>query len=100
MKKKKHLETKFIQFLLERHKELEEDDDIDVPLSEDEDEDLLQFRKNKSLKPIDLPIEEEEDEEDKGDEEPTDDEILEKLMVEYRKLKKQYESKLQNRKRR
>jgi hypothetical protein len=97
--KKKHLETKFLKFLLERQKQLEEDGDVNVPLPEDE-EGLPRVRKTLRMKPIDVPIEEEEDEDDIEDEVFTDEEILERLTLKYKILKNEYEDKLRNRKRR
>ena len=101
--KKKYLETKFLKFLLERQKQLEEgeDGDVNVPLPEDE-EGLPRVRKTLRMKPIDVPIEEEEDEEDIDieDEVFTDEEILERLTLKYKILKNEYENKLRNRKRR
>jgi hypothetical protein len=99
--KKKHLETKFLKFLLERQKQLKEDGDVNVPLPEDE-EGLPRVRKTLRMKPIDVPIEEEEDEEDIDieDEVFSDEEILERLTLKYKILKNEYEDKLRNRKRR
>jgi len=106
MKKKKHLETKFLKFLLERQKQMEdeEDGDINIPLPED-GEDLPPVRKTLRMKPIDVPIEEEEDEEDGDDldieeDGSSDEEILERLTLKYKILKNEYENKLRNRKRR
>ncbi len=83
--KKKHLQTRFIQFLLERYKDRPntEETDIDIPLSDDE-------------------VQDEEDTNLKGkdeDEEPTkDDIVIEGLLKQYKKLKRQYESiKVRNR---
>lgn len=89
MKKKKHLDTKFLEFLLERQKQQEEDeDDVPVP-GEGEDQ------------PIKVQIEDEDDEEDlEIEEEGTDEEILERLTLKYKILKHEYENKLRNRKRR
>lgn len=104
MKKKKHLETKFLKFLLERQKQLEEDEDgdVNVPLPND-DEDLPPVRKTLSMKPKKVPIEEDEidgDDLDIEDEGSTDEEILERLTLKYKILKNEYENKLRNRKRR
>jgi hypothetical protein len=106
MKKKKHLETKFLKFLLERQKQMEdeEDGDINIPLPED-GEDLPPVRKTLRMKPIDVPIEEEEDEENGEDldieeDGSSDEEILERLTLKYKILKNEYENKLRNRKRR
>ena len=107
MKNKKYIHTKFINYLWEKYNntpEPEDEDDIDIPLPEDDEEDLPGLKKK--FKPKELSIEEEEDEEDiedtdDGEEEPlSDEEILEKLILEYKKLKKVYENKLQRRKRR
>ena len=104
MKKKKHLETKFLKFLLERQKQLEEgeDGDVNVPLPDD-GEDLPPVRKTLRMKPKEVPLGEEEDEEDDLDIEDnssTDEEILERLTLKYKILKNEYEDKIRNRKRR
>lgn len=105
MNKKQHLQTKFLNFLLERQKQLENDEegDVNVPLPND-DGDLPQTKKNLRMKPIEIPfIEEDEEENDEEEievetETGTDDEILEKLLIQYRKLKKEYDNKLHYRK--
>ena len=88
--KKRHLETKFLKFLIERYKDLEEEEnDFDILELEEEGESPLK-------KPISIPIVgngEEEEEED-------DDMIIDKLLTEYRKIKKQYESKIHNKRKR
>jgi hypothetical protein len=105
--KKQHLQTKFLNFLLERQKQIEndgEEGDVNIPLPDDED--LPQTKKNLKMKPIEIPfIEEDEEENDDEDievetETGSDDEILEKLLIQYRKLKKEYDNKLHQRKRR
>jgi hypothetical protein len=105
MKKKKHLETKFLKFLLERQKQLE-DGDVNVPLTDD-GEDLPPVRKTLRMKPMEVQMEEEEEEDeidgddlDIEDECSNDEEILEKLTLKYKKIKNEYENKLRNRKRR
>ena len=88
MKKKKHLDTKFLEFLLERQKQMEEEEEVEVP---DEEKDL----------PTKVQIEEEDEEEDlEIEDEGTDEEILERLTLKYKILKHEYENKLRNRKRR
>lgn len=84
--KKKHLETKFLRFLIERYKDSEDDEsEIDTPLSDEIDE---------PINLIDIPIK--EDEEDQENQNEDDDIIIDKLLTEYRKIKKQYESKIHN----
>jgi hypothetical protein len=94
MKKKKHLHTNFIKFLLERHLEDPDvDDEIERPIPDEESEEL-RLRKSRKLNEFDdeeeLPFDEpqQEDSEDGEDDEDT----IDKLLTEYRKLKKQYES--------
>ena len=108
MKKKKHLETKFLKFLLERQKQLEEDEngDVNVPLPND-DEDLPPVRKTLRMKPMEVQMEEEDEEDeiygddlDIEEDGSTDEEILERLTLKYKILKNEYENKLRNRKRR
>ena len=94
--KKRHLETKFLKFLLERYKDLE-DGDIDTPQTKEDDEPKLNSKI--PIKLIDIPIEEEEGDEENGEEE-NDDIIIEKLLNEYRKIKKQYESKIHDKRKR
>ena len=88
MKKKKHLDTKFLEFLLERQKQLEEEEEVDVPVP---GEDL----------PKNAQIEVEDDEEDlEIEDEGTDEEILERLTLKYKILKNEYENIIRNWKRR
>jgi len=81
--KKKHLETKFLRFLIERYKDLEDDN-----------EETLSDEIDKSINSIDIS----EDDDDEEEENRNDDIIIDKLLTEYRKIKKQYESKLHNKK--
>jgi hypothetical protein len=91
MKKKKHLHTNFIKFLLERHLEDPDvDDEIEQPIPDEELEDFKN-RKSKKLNEFEdddeeLPIEEPQQEEE------DDEDTINQLLTEYRKLKKQYES--------
>jgi hypothetical protein len=91
MTKKKHLHTNFIKFLLERHQEDPDvDDDIEIPIPDDELEEL-KMKRPKKLNEFDdeeeLPVEQPQEEEE-------DDDTIDKLLTEYRKLKKQYESRM------
>lgn len=96
--KKRHLETKFLKFLLERYKDLEDEEgDIDTPLPDEEDKPKINSKR--PIKLIDIPIEEEEEDEENGEDED-DDIIIEKLLNEYRKIKKQYESKIHDKRKR
>ncbi len=74
MKKNKHLQTNFIKFLLERNLEdTDSDEELELPDFDDED------------------VEEGDD--------SNEDDTIEELVTEYRKLKKQYESnRISNRK--
>jgi hypothetical protein len=93
MKRRKHLHTNFIKFLLERHLEDPDvDDEIEKPIP---DEELEETKLKKSRK-----INEFEDEEELPFEEPQqedsedgdDDATIDKLLNEYRKVKREYES--------
>ncbi len=94
MKRRKHLHTNFIKFLLERHLEDPDvDDEIEKPIPDEELEEMKQ-KKSRKINEFDdedeeLPFEEpqQEDSED-GD----DDDTIDKLLNEYRKVKREYES--------
>jgi hypothetical protein len=86
MKKRKFLQTDFIKFILEKYSEGQElpDDEVEVP-----DEEGNELRKKKIRK-----LNEFEDEEEPiEDEEEGDDEIIDELLNEYKRLKRKYESK-------
>ena len=94
MKRRKHLHTNFIKFLLERHLEDPDvDDEIEKPIP---DEELEEMKHKKSLKinefddeDEELPFEEPQQEDsENGD----DDDTIDKLLNEYRKVKREYES--------
>ena len=96
MRRRKKIHTDFIKFLLERHSdnELEPDEEMNYPQDVDDEEDEVPFRK-KRFKPIDIPLRDDDEEIVDYDEEDTgedDDIIIEKLLKEYTKLKKQYEN--------
>lgn len=92
MKKKKHLHTNFIKFLLERHLEDPDvDDEIERPIP-DEELDELQLKKSRKLNEFEDEEEELPFEEPQQDEEDKDEDTIDQLLIEYRKLKRQYES--------
>jgi len=98
-KKRNHLQTKFVKFLIEKY---ENDDPFyEIPSEEDEEKELKKKKKSVELIPIDYEEVGEEDSEENYDEcdndETDDDEVIEKLLNEYSKLKKQYENKLRPR---
>lgn len=104
MEKKKHLQTKFIQFLWERYNdtsEPEDEYDIETPLPEEEREYLLHLKKDKPLKSVEIQEEEDELEEEPVEDEGEDeDKVIERLLHQYKKLKREYESnKIRNRRR-
>jgi len=101
MKKRNHLQTKFMKFLIEKH--TKDDPYYDIPSpEEDEERELKKKKKTPKLIPIDYEEVEEEDDEENDDEydeeRAEDDEVIEKLLNEYRNLKKKHESKLHQRK--
>ncbi len=81
MKKKKHLETDFLKFLLEQQSQPQK-----------EEEELI----------VEEPIEEEDEVSDTEEEEPIEDDekLIEKLTLKYKNLKREYDNQLFNRKRR
>jgi hypothetical protein len=83
MKKRKFLQTDFIKFILEKYSEGQElpDDEVEVP---DEDRELRRkkIQKLNEFEDEEEPIEDEEDEE-----------IIDELLNEYKRLKRKYESK-------
>jgi hypothetical protein len=86
MRKRKFLQTDFIKFILEKYSEGQglPDDEVEVP-----DEEGTELRKKKVRK-----LNEFEDEEEPiEDEEQGDDEIIDELLNEYKRLKRKYESK-------
>ena len=94
MKKKKHLHTNFIKFLLERHLEDPDvDDEIERPIPDEELEEL-RLRKSRKLNEFDedeeLPFDEPQQEDSEDGE--NDEDTIDQLLTEYRKLKRQYES--------
>lgn len=94
--RRRKIQTDFIKFLLEKHSEDELEPDEEMILPEDGDEeDEVPFRK-KRFKPFDIPLRDDDEEfVDYDDEEDTgedDDIIIEKLLKEYTKLKRQYEN--------
>ena len=85
MRKRKFLQTDFIKFILEKYSEGQglPDDEVEVP-----DEEGTELRKKKVRK-----LNEFEDEEEPiEDEEQGDDEIIDELLNEYKRLKRKYES--------
>lgn len=85
MKKGKHIHTDFIKFLLEKHSEIKnQDEELETPELEEEDEDEEGEDEDE--------IEEEDKDNKNQDENEEEDEIIEKLLNEYKKVKKQYEN--------
>lgn len=92
MRKRKNLHTNFIKFILEKYSEqgqsLPDDDEVDRPEGEAQPSKL---KKKISVRKMNEFDEEEiQDEEDIHEFE--DDEIIDELLNEYRKLKKKYEN--------
>ena len=86
MKKRKFLQTDFIKFILEKYSEGQvlPDDEIEVT---DEEGTELRRKKVKKLNEF------EDEEEPIEDEEESNDEIIDELLNEYKRLKRKYESK-------
>lgn len=96
MKQRKHLQTDFIKFILEKYsqgQELPDDDEVETP---DDETTEPHLRKKNSIKRL---VEFEDEPSD--DDEKTDDEIIDELLNEYKRLKRKNESyRLHNRRKR
>ncbi len=79
MKNGKHVQTDFIKFIIEKYSNIDLEDETLKLDNESQDEKESKPKNSKSKK----------DEEDVNEE---DDEIIEKLLTEYQKVKKEYES--------
>ena len=90
-RKRKHLQTDFIKFILEKYSKESQDipeDEILIPDEESEESELRKKRKIKLLNEVDDEVQNDEDEESQSNE----DEIIDELLNEYKKIKKKYES--------
>lgn len=95
MKQRKHLQTDFIKFILEKYSQGQElpDDEAERP---DDETIEPQLRKKSSMKRL---VEFEDEPTD--DDEKSDDEIIDELLNEYKRLKRKNESyRLHNRRKR
>ena len=88
MNKKKHIQTNFFRFLLEKYSndqntqsDIEFDDEVETPDEEIDDE---QPKRIKRMVEFDDEVEDPERTED--------DDIIDELVKEYKKIKKQYEN--------
>ena len=94
MKKRKHLQTSFIKYILEKYSNgqgLPDEEEIEIPDDENETPQLRIKKKLRKLNEL-----EDDDNEVQDDEETTedeDDEIIDELLNEYKRLKRKYESK-------
>jgi hypothetical protein len=89
-KKRKFLQTDFIKFILEKYSD-QVQSDIEEPIEDDETREL----RNQKLKK--KPLNEVDDEEPIEDDE-VDDEIIDSLLNEYKRLRMKYEnSRIHNR---
>lgn len=93
-KKRRHLHTDFIRFILEKYSNEGQDlpeDEIPIPDDdESEDPELRKNRKIKLLKELDDEVQGQDEEEPQSDEKG--DEIIDELLNEYKRLKRKYES--------
>ena len=89
MKQKNYVISNFLKFLLEKY--------------DQDEEETIEVKKDKKVNPPYPPAQEEEEDEDDIEEidDENADEIIERLLSEYKKVKKQYESrKIYNRRKR
>lgn len=92
-KRRKHLQTDFIKFILEKYSQGGQDlpeDETPIPDDESEDPELRKNRKTKLLKELDDEVQSQDEEESQDEED--DDEIIDELLNEYKRLKRKYES--------
>ncbi len=89
--KRKHVQTDFIKFIVEKYSkepeegdDMENEDEIEMP---DDEEGQSPHRKRKPKL-----VNEFDDEEETDDEKTVDDELIDELLNEYKRLKKKYES--------
>jgi hypothetical protein len=91
--KRKHLQTDFVKFILEKYsregQDLPEGEEIENPDDENEEP---EFRKRKGIKKLNEFDDEDEIEEDDEESNEVDDELIDELLNEYKRLKKKYES--------
>ncbi len=96
--KKRHIQTNFIKFIIEKYSNDQEtqihiEDEDEIQIQEEEPEKPMKPQTKKTDKDI-----EEEDEDLEGNK---DDDIIDELLQEYKKVKKQYENRrLSNRRKR
>lgn len=94
--KKRHIQTNFIKFIIEKYSndqepqiEIDDEDEIEIPEEETEETEKSQSKKVDAQKEV---------EDLEGTE---DDDIIDELLQEYKKVKKQYENRrLSNRRKR
>ena len=90
--KKRHIQTNFIKFIIEKYSNDQEpqvdiEDEIEIPEEETEETEKPQSKKVQN--------------EDEDLEDTVDDDIIDELLQEYKKVKKQYENRrLSNRRKR
>lgn len=97
MKKRRHLQTDFVKFIIEKYSNLPEED---VEVDEDENDEPQQKSYRKKLKQLNE-FEDDDNVEVQDEDEPSeDDEIIDELLNEYKRLKKKYENnRISNRRR-
>ena len=97
MKKRRHLQTDFVKFIIEKYSNLPE---VDVEVDEDENDEPQQKSYRKKLKQLNE-FEDDDNVEVQDEDEPSeDDEIIDELLNEYKRLKKKYENnRISNRRR-
>ena len=93
-KKRRHLHTDFIRFILEKYSNEGQDlpeDETPIPDEQSEDPELRKKRRVKLLRELDDEVQGQDEEEPQSDDEEND-EIIDELLNEYKRLKKKYES--------
>ncbi len=93
--KRKHLQTDFIKFILEKYSKESQDlpeNEILIPDDESEEPELRKNRKIKLLNEIDDEVQSQEEDEEETQSEGDEEEMIDELLNEYKKIKKKYES--------
>jgi hypothetical protein len=100
MKKKKYLHTQFVKFLLESESQSQKElDELEKEFDDsDNDEVIIPVKKGNKLKEVEVD-DEVSDDEVSDDDEMDADEVIEKLIQQKNRYKREYENILHGRKR-
>jgi|688.fasta_scaffold2353345_2 hypothetical protein len=96
--KKRHIQTNFIKFIIEKYSN---DQEPQIDIEDDEEIQIQDEEPEKPMKPQTKKTDKDLEEEDEDLEGTNDDDIIDELVQEYQKIKKAYENRrLHNRRKR